>query len=453
MILVRHPLHRKLSDLIRDVIQTKSIPGQTPGLTFDQRLTKAYMLILGVISGTFVFIYVLADQLFFASDPELAKQLLRWRAFGFIICVLAWIAILRLQRSNYFDMAVIAIATLVLAYTSATVAPLRSIDEPWVHAAMLTPMLSTGIFVRWPLRIMLAIWFPAVFIGCHLWVHPIAMQDPALFVLLENTTFAALLAVGFGVALSHFTNMTNNQQELLAEQTRQLLAANASLEQTVRERTAELQRLSDARDDLLETERARVAKDLHDDLGQLLASLKLDLHLLQTDLPSQADPDKLVGPLQHSISNVIKKVRDVIQDLQPQWLFDQGLLWAIERLADYINRSSSVHVDVETSGDHNRMMPSLRLPIYRVVSEAVTNAVKHAKATNITIQIGIGEQALELLVIDDGCGIDFSTAASGSGLINMRERIGRIGGRLGIVSQPGRTAIHAIVPLPQGVAA
>lgn len=408
-------------------------------LNFEQRLTKAYILLFGLMSSVLIFFFLIADFLIFGNAPEYLDILKNWRLFGAALGLPAVVVIYFLNDCRWFFPITVAIAYVFLAYTAYFSAPLGGVDQPWLHAVMLTPVLAIGFYLDlWP-RILVTLSFPAVFMAAHILGRPETFSDQRLLVVAENTLYSGFVSIGAGALLTYVTRTSHRQQELLE-------SLNLHLERKVEQRTAELLRLSESRDDILERERARVAKDLHDDLGQLLASLKLNLHMLKNDLPTGANAS-VIDQMQQTLSSVIQLLRDIIQNLQPVWRLDSGLCWALERLAEQINGSGGPEVQLEVRGDDTQLDPKIVLPVYRVVSEAITNALKHAEASKIIVHVEIGEQNCEILVIDDGKGITSENRDSGTGLMNMRERIQRIGGRFGLVSQAGGTSIHVIVPL------
>lgn len=410
-------------------------------LSFEQRLTKTYLLLFGLASGLLILFFLLIEKIIFDDSPGRFDTLKKWRLLGAVLIIPSIAIIYFLDNRRWFFPVVFTVTLSVLAYTAYFSAPLGGIDQPWLHAVMLTPILAIGFYLDfWP-RVFTTLSFPIVFFAAHGLNRPETLLDERIWVLVENTLYSTLISIGSGTLLTYVTRTSHHQQELLT-------TLNQQLERKVGERTAELLRLSESRDDLLEQERARVAKDLHDDLGQLLASLKLNLHVLKNDLPAGANAS-IIDQMQQTLSLVIQLLRDIIQNLQPVWRLDSGLCWALERLAEQFNTTGNPQILLDMRGDDRKLDPKIVLPVYRVVSEAITNAIKHAGASKIIVQVDIGETNCELLVIDDGKGITAHNRDSGTGLVNMRERIQRIGGRFGLVSQPGGTSIHIIVPLQQ----
>jgi len=204
--------------------------------------------------------------------------------------------------------------------------------------------------------------------------------------------------------------------------------------------------------DRLEDEARRIAHALHDDAGQLLASVHLVLEEVSTGLPSRTrDRLKRVrGPL----DEIEKHLRRLSHELRPTILDDLGLLPALEFLAQGVAARSGIAVRVEGEA-RPRLPAAVETALYRVVQEALRNATKHAAARRVDIRLEVEPGAARCTVKDDGRGFDTREVLDrkgdrGLGLIGMRERLSALGGRFTIESAPGRgTELHIMIPIPQ----
>jgi signal transduction histidine kinase len=204
--------------------------------------------------------------------------------------------------------------------------------------------------------------------------------------------------------------------------------------------------------DRLEDEARRIAHALHDDAGQLLASVHLVLEEVSTGLPSRSrDRLKRVrGPL----DEIEKHLRRLSHELRPTILDDLGLLPALEFLAQGVAARSGIAVHVEGAA-RPRLPAAVETALYRVVQEALRNATKHAAARRVDIRLEVEPGAARCTVKDDGRGFDPREVLDrkgdrGLGLIGMRERLSALGGRFTIESAPGRgTELHIMIPIPQ----
>jgi two-component system sensor histidine kinase DegS len=202
-----------------------------------------------------------------------------------------------------------------------------------------------------------------------------------------------------------------------------------------------------------EEERRRVARDIHDGPAQALANVMFRAEvcgrLMDSDL-AQAKVE--LGDLREQVRAVLKDTRKLIFGLRPMTLDDLGLAPTIRRLLDVVRERTGVIGDICISGDTQRFDPAIEIGLFRVVQEALNNVEKHAQANCVRIRIDFRQQAISLLVEDDGNGFDMSvaTGAEQFGLTGMKERISLIGGEIKISSQLGRgTKVYIRVRLPE----
>ncbi len=188
-----------------------------------------------------------------------------------------------------------------------------------------------------------------------------------------------------------------------------------------------------------EEERRNLSRELHDEVGQLLTALRMDLGTLQGEQLPEA---------KELAERALRTVRNIAVGLRPSVL-DLGLAPALQSQAREISRRFPVKVTVHTSGDLEHIPDEHRTCMYRVVQESLTNAVRHARAKNVSVDLNEQQRVLELEVRDDGVGFTPEARTSGTGLIGMQERVRELGGTLRIDSEPGRgTAVRARLALP-----
>jgi signal transduction histidine kinase len=200
-----------------------------------------------------------------------------------------------------------------------------------------------------------------------------------------------------------------------------------------------------------ELERARLARELHDETGQALASILLGLRQLEdaveTDEARQAAAD-----LRELVVATLHDVRRLAVELRPSALDDFGLVPAVERLASTVSEQSGTVVDVEAQLGAARLPAETETVLYRIVQESLTNIVKHAAAARVSITLVRKGGSAVVVVEDDGSGFDPSGLRVGAlGLSGMRERVALVGGRLTVESSPGAgTTLVAEVPAGEG---
>jgi signal transduction histidine kinase len=259
------------------------------------------------------------------------------------------------------------------------------------------------------------------------------------------TALCALMLLALYMYLRHVTTLEAHRQELkrVAEVER------ARLEVEVKQRTAQLTELTQHLLTAREDERHRLARDLHDELGALLTSAKLDAARIKSRLADTAPEAQerlvhLVGTLNSSIA----LGRRIIEDLRPSTLANLGLVAALEILArEFAERSG---IEVQCTLTPVALSASAELVVYRLVQEAITNLSKHAKARRVWLSLTAGNGQMEVSVRDDGVGFDSATPpTSAYGLLGMRFRVEAEHGSLSVVSAPGQgTTVRVTLPQP-----
>ncbi|CAN5397967.1 hypothetical protein BH09PSE5_BH09PSE5_15540 [soil metagenome] len=220
-----------------------------------------------------------------------------------------------------------------------------------------------------------------------------------------------------------------------------------SLERQVSQRTHQLTALTNHLQTAREDERARLARELHDELGALLTAAKLDVARLRSRLPDLNDDAKArIVHLNESLNSGIALKRRIIEDLRPSALSNLGLVASLEILTrDFAERAG---VEVRGIFEKARLSPASELTMYRLVQEALTNIAKYAQATEVDVSLRSLPGHAEITVRDNGVGFDTRTAKpSTHGLVGMRYRVEAQAGKMTVVSAPGSgTTIKASVP-------
>ena len=206
-----------------------------------------------------------------------------------------------------------------------------------------------------------------------------------------------------------------------------------------------------------EAERARWARELHDETLQALAGLRVGLSAALR----RRDPGGYAAAIAQAVADIeleITNLRGIIADLRPSLLDDLGLADALRALierrrADGLRIDAWIEIGMLTSHGADPAVRDLETTVYRLIQESLTNIVKHACATSVTIDVHTGEDALAVRVVDDGRGFDPATPPAGFGLAGMRERVFLLGGALAIDSGAAGTTLTARVPLPWSAAA
>jgi two-component system sensor histidine kinase UhpB len=214
-------------------------------------------------------------------------------------------------------------------------------------------------------------------------------------------------------------------------------------EEELGRRAQQLEALSRRLIEAQEAERRAVARELHDDFGQVLTALKINLHQRGRD-----DSESIA-----LIDGAIARMRELAQNLRPPLLdelgLDASLRWYVEREA----KRAGLDFRLDLAPLAERPQPVLEMTCFRIVQEALTNIVRHAEAHRVEIELAQSNGELQLVVCDDGKGFDVPAArkraaeGGSQGLLGMQERVALVGGVLDIDSAPGRGAcIRARLP-------
>ncbi|RYF80966.1 MAG: histidine kinase [Comamonadaceae bacterium] len=251
---------------------------------------------------------------------------------------------------------------------------------------------------------------------------------------------AGLLAFFLYLRQSEALRSANERQQQALQRERNLL------EQEVRDRTASLAELATHLQDVRETERGFLARELHDELGALLTAAKLDVARLKSRLADAPDATQRLQHLTELLNSGIALKRRIIEDLRPSSLSNLGLVASLEILGREFADRSGVRVDMAL--ENVTLDEGRQLTIYRMVQESLTNIGKYAEASEATVVLKNYENHVIVEVRDNGKGFDTQhMRASAHGLAGMRHRVEASGGKLGVSSASGQgTRLHAMLP-------
>jgi signal transduction histidine kinase len=222
-----------------------------------------------------------------------------------------------------------------------------------------------------------------------------------------------------------------------------------------REHTRELQRLSAELEDAQEIERRRIARDLHDEIGQALMTTKLDLSVVDRSAQVAGSAAIALAEARTSIDAAIRTVRDLSQLLHPPMLDDFGLAATLKAYVRRYSERTGVRTELVLDRMEARVPAAMELCAYRVVQEALTNVAKHARATTCRVFLHRLPHSLLVTVEDDGIGLvpvkEGAETHRGVGLVGVRERVSRAGGTLTIDGAPAKgTRVTIELPVPAG---
>jgi signal transduction histidine kinase len=201
-----------------------------------------------------------------------------------------------------------------------------------------------------------------------------------------------------------------------------------------------------------EGERTRIARDLHDDIGQRVASLSIALSRIQRQIPDVSNPARQsLSDLEQQSTRLSADLRHLSHELHPGALEHLGLLEALRERCDDFSQESGVSVRLDVSDAWRDVSGTLALCLYRIAQEALRNVAAHAKAKNVSISLEQLNGHVTMHVADDGCGFDPTTKSRrlGLGLVSLNERVHMLGGTLDVTAARG-AGTRIAVTLPTG---
>ena len=232
-----------------------------------------------------------------------------------------------------------------------------------------------------------------------------------------------------------------------------LRRAHDALESLVEQRTAALRRLSARLLRVQDEERRRIARELHDSLGQYLTAAKINLDLLAR---SEHKPTPQLGEARELIDRAITDVRTLSHLLHPPLLDEAGFVSAAKWYVEGFGKRSGIQAELEISENFVRLAPEFETALFRVLQEALTNVHRHSRSPSVEVRLMKEPSAITLTIEDHGVGMPPETlrrfrengTSVGVGLAGMRERIKELSGTLNIESSSGGTFLKVAIPIP-----
>lgn len=212
----------------------------------------------------------------------------------------------------------------------------------------------------------------------------------------------------------------------------------------------ELTQLSATLQSIREEERKHIARELHDDLGQLLAALRMDLSLLQRDSVLTGKTQQTINSMDQLLLTSITTLRRIATDLRPRALDEGGLYFALQTLQKDFSQRHGIACDLQANEEQLTLDDARSTAIFRIIQESLTNVVRHADATEVQISFERSPDTLSFSITDNGKGIeaDEMRKSRSFGLVGMRERVKAMHGEFLVDSQPGEgTQLKINLPL------
>jgi signal transduction histidine kinase len=239
-------------------------------------------------------------------------------------------------------------------------------------------------------------------------------------------TLGLALLASLGIAVFATWHVGRLERDLQQQRVKELQTTN------------DLQRLSTKLVSAQEEERRTIARELHDEIGQVLMAIKVELALAQRRIEATGGPTRLLDDAQSITDGALHTVRDLSHLLHPALLDDLGLVAALEWYLTGFGKRHGIAVELLHENMSERLVPEIEAAAYRVVQEALTNVAKHAQATFTLVYLRRANGIARITIEDNGVGFEPSSARRGLGLIGIRERIVHLSGTVHVDSAPGK---------------
>ncbi len=230
-----------------------------------------------------------------------------------------------------------------------------------------------------------------------------------------------------------------------------LRAAHAGLELRVAERTTDLRKLAAHQEEVRETERQAIARELHDEFGQMLTAIKIDLAWLKKQVASVGiEADETVTNLMMLVDGMVSRVQQIATDLRPSVLDELGVVEAVRWLMTTWEERAGLKASLIVDPPELSTSRHGAITVFRIVQESLTNVVRHANATQVDVTLARLDTDLMITVMDDGVGPDQEPPGfePGFGIIGMRQRAEAVGGAFSIeAASTGGTVVRVQIPI------
>jgi signal transduction histidine kinase len=418
------------------------------------RLTRTGVRVTAIVLLLLTLLAWPTDLLVFPTGSYGIELLAAWRLWTLGLCVGCLVA-LRASRTvaeRPFPLALVAF-TLSMGGTGFLMARLGGLESPLTYGVYTVPLMTVLLIVDLPRRALASLLVVVAYFVSFFATEPAILARPEAATPIVWAVASAIAAVAVGHVM-YMLLCANFLQRTALDGLRR------GLEQRVAEQTEQLRGLARNLASVQEEERVRIAREIHDELGQTLTGLRMELENLEgasgqeaVDRHRLADGFARAGALLTALHDAVSAV---LNALRPRLLDSCGLIAAVEALARNLERKAGLTCTVSCGLDEEALSQEQSIALYRVVQEALTNIARHAHARNVSVTLDVDDRDAGIEIRDDGVGFDTEAAASRGrfGMVGIRERARLIGGRCTVDSGPGGgTCIRIRFPYPSEVPA
>jgi signal transduction histidine kinase len=393
------------------------------------------------VRGTAVVMFLLVllgwptDLLVFTPGSPEMQAMFSWRVWLLADCAATFVALRgRWWAAHAFLVALVGF-TVPVGVSGWLMGGIGAFHSPLSYGIYSVPLMTVLLVVDLPKRIFATALLVVAYFVCIFAADPSHLSHPIAGAPFIWSVAASITAVVVGHVV--YALLTTNFL-----QRRRLDAQALELRARVSEQTAEIRHLAASISSIQERERSRIAQDLHDELGQLLVGLGMEIELLQRQTGmNDVTGGPIDGPwptLREMINGTHDSLHRVIGALQPRALEEQGFDLAVTRMVHDLAKQHRFHAEVHIAVESDAFSPTASVILYRIIQEAVTNIARHAQAHHARLWLDSSDGDLVLRVSDDGVGFDPALLVNGNclGLAGIRERSRLLRGTCTIASRP-----------------
>ncbi|MCC6157634.1 MAG: sensor histidine kinase [Deltaproteobacteria bacterium] len=393
-----------------------------------------------------IILFAPTDRLLYGDDPETLHRLHQFRLGALAVSLLGY-AVSRWSgfREHVTEIGMV-LGVISMAAVGYFVGQLGDLNTPWYYGLYLVPFGTYPFFVGLSERLGLTVLFAVSALVAYFLPFPQYLLHPHVPVSLVNMAFACAVATLSGHAIYFLIRRDFFLQRRIRE-------TNERLEVIVAEQTGDLRRLTAKLETACEEERTRIARDLHDELGQNLSAVRIEAALARRHADEDADARRArLEHIESLMAETMRVARRIVSELRPRVLSDFGLPAALEWLAKETRERTSLDVRLTMQPPDPQIDPEKSIAVYRIVQESVNNVIRHSGATRVDLELRLKDNVFEARICDDGVGLPAieHRPPDSYGILGMRERAQMIGGRLDIVSAAGGgTQVRVVVPISE----
>lgn len=389
------------------------------------------------------------DWIVFADEPRVRAIFMRWRLsiVGILLggLALGWVTGL-LKRHP--DVVAGALAVGCLGLTGWLMGGVGSLDGPWMAFLTATPLFVVLLSAPLPLRVLINFGVLLASWGGFVLARPDAVEHPTHLTVLSTFVFTTLLAtvIGHLIYMLHRANWTS--QHRLEASRAALEAFNTQLAELLDSRTAELRRVLLEAEEVRDRERAWAVREIHDALGAELTGLRYGVALVEQQVSAEVAP-RAFEPIHELLRRASETVRRILRGLSWELPDNLELPAALESQLRTMAQRGELEPQFEVSPKPFGDVPlAVRQTLFRVVQEALTNVVRHADATRVSLRICREGEQIALVIEDDGRGIQ-PGPATGLGMSGIQQRVNEHGGSAEWrAAVPQGTQLRVEIPCP-----